>query len=296
MNILKAFKNDRLMKSLTWLSIKEFNDLLPSFEKLYIELANKKERKRKYWWWRKGELKTIEHKLFFILFYLKIYPTYDLGWFIFWWVDRSKVCLWVKRLLPILRDVLWRELVLPQRKITSVDEFIRNFPNVKDLFLDWTERRIQRPNKPKNQKKNYSWKKKTHTRKNTIWSDKDKRIILVSPTKNWRCHDKKQFDKNWGLENIPDDVWKWTDTWFQWIDKIYKNVFIPKKRSKNNILSKEDIENNKIISSFRIVVEHAIWWIKRFNCLSNLYRNKKWMDDMLIITCAGLWNYHLRSS
>jgi len=78
MNILKAFKNDRLMKSLTWLSIKEFNDLLPSFEKLYIELANKKERKRKYWWWRKGELKTIEHKLFFILFYLKIYPTYDL--------------------------------------------------------------------------------------------------------------------------------------------------------------------------------------------------------------------------
>ena len=80
-------------------------------------------------------LKDTQMKLFYILMYLKVYPTYDLASFIFS-VDRSRCCRWTKYFLPILSKVLDRELVLPKRKINSMGEFIRLCPDVKDLFLD----------------------------------------------------------------------------------------------------------------------------------------------------------------
>jgi len=41
----------------------------------------------------------------------------------FFGVDRSQVHRWVKELLPLLEETLGREMVLPARKINSVEEF-----------------------------------------------------------------------------------------------------------------------------------------------------------------------------
>jgi len=59
-------------------------------------------------------------------------------------------------------------------------------------------------------------------------------------------------------------------------------------------ITADEKENNTIISSIRVKVEHAIAGIKRFNCLSHVYRNKKGQDDAMINIASGLWNYHLR--
>lgn len=53
-------------------------------------------------------------------------------------------------------------------------------------------------------------------------------------------------------------------------------------------------EMNRLISSVRIVVEHAIGGIKRFRCVSDIYRNKNGFDDRLVNVAAGLWNLHIQ--
>jgi len=294
MRLLSAFKNNRLMKSLTGLTILEFKNLLPLFSQRLDEICRSKVRNRKVGGGRKGSLPDASHKLFFILFYLKIYPTYDLAGFVFG-TDRSRPCRWVAQFLPVLEEVLGRKCVLPKRQISSIEEFFELFPETKDLFIDGTEHRVQRPKSRKNQKRRYSGKKKAHTRQNLVASDADRNILVLSPTKNGRSHDKRLFDKAcWGSW-IPPDVSLWLDMGFIGVGKIGKEVFMPKKKSKNHPLTNEEKQENQAISSIRIVSEHAIGGIKRFAAVAGIYRNKKGQDDKFILAAAGLWNLHLQT-
>jgi len=94
------------------------------------------------------------------------------------------------------------------------------------------------------------------------------------------------------------------DLWYLWFEKDFWDnslwILIPKKKprkSKDNPepeLTKEEKESNKIISSFRIKVENAIGWAKRYWIVSQIYRNKSetFNDDIMEVAC-GLWNFHL---
>jgi len=283
------------MKALTGLSYEEFTNLLPTFEQAIIDIQRqKRNRKRKVGGGKKGKLPTVESKLFFILFYIKTYPTFDVLGFMTD-RDRGKCCRSVQILLRALKKTLGREIVLPERKINSVEEFLNKFPEVRDVFFDGSERRIQRPKNKKRQNKLYSGKKKGNTRKNVIVSDENKRILFLSPTKSGRRHDKRIIDKS--ILKIPDDVGKWADTGFQGLDKLFENVVIPKKGVKKRPLTLADKADNKVISSFRVVVEHALSGIKRFRILTDTLRNKIGLfDDLIIEIACGLWNYHLRQT
>ena len=281
------------MKALTGSSYQEFTNLLPTFEKAYLDMLRQKpNRQRKVGGGKKGKLPTMESKLFFILFYLKAYPTFDVLGFMTD-RDRGKCCRSVHILLRALKKALGREIVLPERKITSVEEFLEKFPEAKDVFFDGTERRIQRPKNKKRQKKLYSGKKKANTRKNVVMTDEKKRILFLSYTKSGRRHDKRILDKS--MPKLPDDIGKWADTGFRGLDKLYENTILPKRGTKKNPLSLNDKADNKVISSIRVTVEHAIGGIKRFRVLTDTLRNKIGVfDDMAIEVCSGLWNFHLR--
>ena len=296
LKISRALKNERLMKALTGMSIEEFKALEPIFNEIMYEHFNNKPRQRAVGAGRKGALVNYSGKLFYILFYLKAYPTYDVAGFIFG-ADRSQCCVWTQDYLPLLEKTLGRTIQLPKRKIRSVEEFFDAFPECKDLFADGTERRAQRPRKAKNQKKLYSGKKKTYTRKNIIVCDEKRRILLVSPTKGGRVHDIKQF-KKWQLgESIPKEVALWGDKGFTGVGQSLRHngpAVTPHKKPRGKEMSQEQSQDNKVISGLRMVVEHAIGGIKRYGSMSNIYRNKKGQDDQMILICAGLWNFHLQ--
>jgi hypothetical protein len=166
-------------------------DMVPQFENaLYTMRKNKKGRKRAVGGGKRGVLPTVEGKLFFILFYLKAYPTFDVLAFLFK-KRRSRAWEDVQELLPLLKQVLGRACALPERQIRSVAEFREQFPGVKDIFPDGTERRMYRPKYPKKNRRMYSGKKKAHTRKNVLVVDDRKRILMMSPTKPGRRHDKR---------------------------------------------------------------------------------------------------------
>ena len=296
MNISKLAHDPRATQAMIGMTYEEFSRLVPVFEQCMRDIRTQEpNRKRKLGGGQKGKLPTMESKLFFILFYLKTYPTFDVLAF-FTDRNRGRCCKSVHFFSKVLEKALGRKLVLPKRKINSVEEFLRLFPEAKDVFLDGTERRIQRPKNKKQQTKTYSGKKKSTTRKNILMTDEKKRILLLSPTKSGRRHDKRLADKISLVERIPEDIGVWVDSGFQGIQHVHPNVSMPKRGTKKHPLSDEEKKNNTVIASFRIIVEHAIAGIKRFRSVSDVFRNRRGvLDDLFMQLAAGLWNYHLSS-
>lgn len=295
MKIQSVQRNDRLCKALTGLARAEFEALSVDFEWNLREACGawRPDRKRKVGGGRKGELKTVADKLTAVLMYLKTYTTFDVLGFMLN-LDRSNACRDIHFLRMVLEKTLKRKLVLPERKITSVDEFFEKFPEAKEVFLDGTERRVQKPVSKRRRNKLYSGKKKGTTRKNIVLTDIEKRILVLTPTRSGRRHDKKLIDKAELARNIPDDIPIFTDTGAQGIQHVHSNTIIPKKRTKKHPLTYSEKETNRFISSLRVIAEHAIAGIKRYNAVSTVYRNRlPNLDDTFMLLSAGLWNYHL---
>lgn len=296
MNITKILAHPRSMQAMTGLSKTEFDDLIITFEHSVME--NKREAStstvRKFGGGRQGRLVTVPEKLFYILFYLKTYPTFDvLGvWFDF---DATNACKNSHILLLALEKALGRKIVLPERKTSSIEELFRKFPEIRDVFVDGMERPVQRPRSQKRQRKLYSGKKKNHAKKSVILIDEHKQVLLLTPTKSARRHDKRLADKQSLFEAIPESVTVWADTGFVGVTKQHHNTMIPKKATKNNPLTYQDKQENKLISGLRVIVEHAIGGIKRYRAVAEKYRNHTaYMEDKLLLTSAGLWNLHLQ--
>jgi hypothetical protein len=286
-----------MCQALTGLKVSEFKNLVIDFAWNYNEYEAKKKKKRirKIGGGRNSKIETIEEKLFYILWYMKTYPTFDLASFQVGFA-RSSACYWMHDLLPILEQTMKRKFVLPERKISDPKEYFRLFPEAKEVFVDALERLKQRPKKKKSQQKAYSGKKKAHTRKSVVVSDKNRKILVVTKQKSGRRHDKRLADKNSVFEMIPKEITVYTDTGFMGAQRVHPNIYIPKKKSKGKPLTFDEKEINKLISSYRVIVEHAIGGIKRFRCMSEKLRNRKaFIDDKFLLLSAGLWNYHLAS-
>lgn len=78
-------RDDRQMKALTGLSRAQFDSLLPVFRDIYQATQQQAyeggvesgTRRRKPGGGSKGKLPTMAEKLLFVLYYYKIYPTFD---------------------------------------------------------------------------------------------------------------------------------------------------------------------------------------------------------------------------
>lgn len=74
-------------------------------------------------------------------------------------MHRSQAHEWTHRLQTVLETALGQKMVLPERKLDSIEAFLKCFPGVKRVMIDGTERPIQRPQDPEQQQLNYSGKK-----------------------------------------------------------------------------------------------------------------------------------------
>lgn len=294
-NIARALKQDRLLRAVTGTGTKEFERLLKVFAPLAERKRYKKNRKRKGGAGRKHSLKTSEQKLFFILFYMKCYPTYDLAG-LFFGVDKAQCFRWMQQLKKKLEKALGREWVLPKRRISSMEEFIQLFPEAKEIIIDGTERPVQRPGDKQKQKQRYSGKKKRHTQKNILITNRKKEIRVLTPTRNGREHDYTLLKKSKLPEIIPKKIKAYLDLGFKGIDKDYSlHIVMPFRKPRTRDLTAKQKTINKKINRVRVLGEHAIAGIKRFRCLTDVCRTKieKTKDDWMLLA-SGLWNFHLK--
>lgn len=298
LNLERILKQDRLIRAMTGLNRKAFGALLPSFTEAYERslFNDSLARQRAVGGGRKATLRTMEQKLFYILLYCKCYPTFDLLSVLFNF-DRSCAHDWVHRLLPILETALGYKQVLPVRKLSSVEEFIERFPEVKAVIIDGTERPVQRPKDGQRQKEHYSGKKKRHTRKHITGSTRKKRVIILTKARAGTIHDKRQLDEEKLVSNIPDEVAVEGDLGFQGLQNEFENIHLPHKKPKGKELSDQQKQENREFSRQRVVCEHAHAGIKRYNAVTDVYRNRvPDFDDRLMLNAAGLWNFYLEAS
>ncbi|WP_242055562.1 transposase [Nostoc flagelliforme] len=296
LNIEGALKQDRLLRALTGLNRKAFDALLPSFSSIYFETQQTKPRQRALGGGRKARLLTTQDKLFFILFYFKCYPTFDVAGLLFD-MHCSQAHEWMHRLQPILEAVLGQKMALPERHLESIEAFLSRFPGVQRVMIDGTERPIARPQDAEQQKQNYSGKKKRHTRKHLAAVDETKRILILSLAREGKLHT-NAFMTKMTLQavyrrKIPIEV----NSGFQGIQKQYDNLRLPHKKPKGGELSDLQKAQNRQLSQSRVVCENAFSGVKRYNAVSVIYRNRiENFDDRLMLTAAGLWNFYLMAA
>ena len=72
---------------------------------------------------------------------------------------------------------------------------------------------------------------------------------------------------------------------------------LPCKRKRNQILSQEEIDYNKLHSKKRIIViEHTISRMKKYRIMSDIFRNKLRKHNNVSDIVAGLVNYRIMTS
>ena len=148
--------------ALTGYTHEEFEALLPPFRRRYYEwmsrhrLDGKRRGKRKYSDYKNSPLATMEDKLLFILHYLKSNNLQTVQGALFG-MSQPKANMWIHCLHPILNWALADAGELPARQRADVA-----FEAQEDAlyFHDGTERAIQRPGDPHQQRDYYSGKKK----------------------------------------------------------------------------------------------------------------------------------------
>jgi hypothetical protein len=290
-NFERIFRDKRTLQAVFCISAENFCTLSRDLDRLHMKSYERSDRRRAVGAGRKPTLATAESRLGFILFYLKVYPTFDLMG-VFFDLNRSECCRWVHHLLPLLEEVLGQRQLLPMRKIHTLEEFRAAFPHVHEVLLDGVERPVQRPKKPRSNRKTYSGKKKRHTRKALVMTDSSKRIGYLSPSFRGARHDKRLADRTGIVSRIPPEVEVFADSGFQGIR--HPNARLPVKGSKRRPLSDDQRLWNRLVSSIRVGVEHAIGGMKRLAATSAVYRNRlPKVDDLFNLLGAGLWNMHL---
>jgi hypothetical protein len=194
-------RNRRKFLALTGLTPKEFQLLLPAFDRAYVRrfpatltLGGTK-RQRKRGGGRKTSLDSPDQKLLFALVYLKTYPLQALLGEVFD-LSQSRANRWIHQLLPVLQRALKDVGVRPARAPRQFARHERRTGEPLDLIIDGTDRRRQRPKNPEKQALFYSGRKKTHSDKNVVIANrKTKRIGYLSQTYTGKTQDKKIVDQ-----------------------------------------------------------------------------------------------------
>lgn len=201
------------------------------------------------------------------------------------------------RLQPILEAALNQKMALPERKLTSIEEFVNRFPGVERVMIDGTERPIARPQDPQQQKLNYSGKKKRHTRKHLAAVDHRLRVLVLSKAREGKLHDKKFHDEDDIAGSVPDEIPIELDLGFLGVDKQYDNIRIPHKKPRGGALSETQKAENRDLSQSRVLCENAFAGVKRYGAVSAVDRNRiEEFDDHLMLSATGLWNFYLMAA
>ena len=191
-----AKRSDRLMRATTSLTVLEFEDVARRFDLMWSTIRATKTaagtpRQRRVGGGRKGCLVRAEQKLFFILLYYKAYPTQDVMGLLFD-ITQGQVSEWVAQLTAVVGQLL--PLQRPAHQARQLAEVLAAQPELWEIIIDGTERRLPRPQHRGKQKRFYSGRKKRHAVKNVIIVGRHK-VLWCSPTVPARWHDKKVAQK-----------------------------------------------------------------------------------------------------
>jgi hypothetical protein len=140
----------------------------------------------------------------------------------------------------------------------------------------------------------YSGKKKKHTVKN-LYTSNQKGLIVYKTGHNQmgKRHDYRIYKKN--NPDLPKEVMSMFDLGFLGIEKDFpeQKSSLPIKKEKDHELTEVQKEYNRNHSAKRIVIEHAICRIKKYNLMNDIFRNRLRKYDRISYIVPELVNYRI---
>ena len=225
----------------------------------------------------------LRDRLLMALVWLRIYPTYEVLGLLFS-LDKTNARHHVRDVLATLEtmaDYAFERPAAERRKARSVGEVMTAFPEV-CVVVDAKEQRCQRPKSTPEenaQKPYYSGKKKCHTLKTEIGVEPDGRIGAVSASvPGGAVHDLVLLRQTGLIARLdPETEAGMMDLGYQGIRTTYPDyvLYLPFKASKNHPLTAEQKASNRVLSQYRIVVEHTLAQMNQFQVLAQVYRHAR---------------------
>lgn len=273
-------KQTRVFKSITGVTVAEFNDLYGKVQPIWvateIKRLSRRERKRAVGGGRDYALK-LKERLLMTLVWLKLYLTVDaLGFF--FGVSGSTASRNTRSILPALRQLGDETLGWPdppkRGQGRNIEQALQAYPDLLAI-VDATEQRVRRSSDAHIQREHYSGKKKCHTRKTQIIVNEQGQIRDVSPSTPGRVHDLEHFRQSGTGHRIPEQVGVAGDAGYQGLHNELPDhsVGTAHKARRNHPLTEDEKAINREFSSMRIVVENTICELKHFRALSECFRH-----------------------
>lgn len=161
------------------------------------------------------------------------------------------------------------------------------------FFHDGTERPINRPSDPDEQRFHYSGKKKQHTLKNLLLIADTCWITFLSTTYEGSWHNKAMADCEAYV--LPTDTILYQDLGFQGFAVAGVTIAQPKKKPRGGELQPDEKAANRRIASVRMRIEHVIGSVKRCRIVKDKLRLwREHIRDQVMETCCGLHNFRLQ--
>jgi hypothetical protein len=215
-------------------------------------------------------------RLLMTLLWLRVYPTYEvLGWL--FGLEKSNAWENVQDTLTVLEslaDFRFERPAAERAKLGTKEAVFDAFPEVK-VIIDGKEQPFQRPQGWGQQKPFYSGKKKRHTVKNQILCTPEGRIGGVSATVPGSTHDLAMMRSDGVLDRLAEGEAAMADKAYTGAgnDRPRVPLVVPTKATRGHPLTEEQVAANRKISGCRVMIEHVMAQLNRFQVLKQVFRS-----------------------
>ena len=305
----KLAKDPSLFRTFTGLEVSEFDSLHEKIESKYGEFEEKRlarpGRKKDVGEGGRPFKLGLDDRLLMLLVYYRLYITLALTQFLFD-LDLSNVWRDIRYLEPLVRECipLPKKMHEQAKRLGTMEEVERFFPGFK-AFVDATEQEIPRPKNAKKRKTHYSGKKKRHTVKTQLTVNSDGLVVHRTNHARGRRHDLEIYVER--HPSLPKEVEQDFDGGYGGVKNYFPGLkcAVPFKRKspggghrgeKAPDLTPEQKAYNHELSKARVVVEHTISRMKKFNIMGQEFRNRLRHYDTMTDIVSGIINMRILRS
>ena len=238
--------------------------------------------------------------------WLRQYPTQEVLGYLFGVSDTTALRA-IERVLPLLEASGKDTMRLPdpgKKQRRQLDDLLAGTPELA-VLIDSFEQRVQRP---KNQNKEpgpageqaqsqkdayYSGKKKQHTLKSQVAVDETSgKVVDVSQSVPGPTADLRLLEESGLLRRLPSGVGGVADLAYLGAAALHPQALFatPRRKPRGKQRPPEDVAYNRALSRRRIVVEHTIGRLRRYQSLFEMDRHHRQRHTQRVAAVAGLVN------
>jgi len=294
-------RHSAVFHAMTGLTVAAFDDLvadlLPACVNAKQQRLKRPDRRRAIGGGRHDDL-CWTNQILLTVIWLRTYPTNEVLAYLIG-VSDSTISRVLARILPLLEAAGKDTMRLPdpgRKRRRQLDELLRDTPELA-VVIDTFEQRVQRCKDRDAADAHYSGKKKQHTLKSQVAVDEETgQIVDVADSVPGPTADISVLEQSGLLSRLPEGVGGIGDLAYVGIDKLHPKGLgaSPRRKPRGKERPPEDVAFNRAFSRRRIVVEHSIGRMRRYQCLNQTDRHHRRNHSARTRAVAGLVNRQIR--